>query len=82
MSGFNKEHLTPMLRDLRMNVRNFLLTATLEQLNVELEYSHEIKDTWRARFVEELIEETKRDGDIIRIDHAAEREANRVKYAN
>jgi hypothetical protein len=41
---------------LRMNVRNFLLTATLNELKRELELSNERKDTFRAACVQELID--------------------------
>lgn len=42
---------------LRQNVRNFLLVATLDELKRELEISISRKDTERAKYVQELIDE-------------------------
>lgn len=55
--------LTSAQRQLRQNVRNFLLVATLEELRGELAISKERGDTFRAQCVEELIDErTAEDG--------------------
>lgn len=51
------EGLTPAERQTRMNVRNFLLIATLAELVRELEISMERNDLFRARCIRELIEE-------------------------
>ena len=42
-------------RNLRWNIRNFLLVASDEQVQKELEISLERGDTLRARFIEEII---------------------------
>lgn len=52
-----QRELTPTERNVRANVRNFLLTASLEELRRELALSFERNDSMRARFVQELITE-------------------------
>jgi hypothetical protein len=54
---FNPSELPSHLRQLRQNVRNFLLVATPEELQKELELSKAKKDEWRAKFIQELIDE-------------------------
>jgi hypothetical protein len=44
-------------RQVRTNVRNFLLAATLPELLKEKQISEEQKDTLRTKFVQELIDE-------------------------
>jgi hypothetical protein len=51
------ENLPAYLRQLRQNVRNFLLTASKQELQKELQLSRERQDVWRERFVQELIDE-------------------------
>ncbi len=46
-------------RQLRMNVRNFLLVATPEEMAGELKLSQDRGDKLRERFVQELIDERK-----------------------
>jgi hypothetical protein len=53
----NPELLSHADRQLRMNVRNFLLVATRDELWKELEISNERGDLKRARFVQELLDE-------------------------
>lgn len=55
--AIDKSTLTPFQRNLRMNIRNFLLVATPEQLKRELEISRESGDTFRAECIQELIDE-------------------------
>ena len=50
------------VRQLRQNVRNFLLTATLEEMRKELQISRESGDAIRARFVQEMIDEKIEEG--------------------
>ena len=45
--------LTPAQRQIRQNVRNFLLIATIEELEVELT----IGDDFRKQCVQELLDE-------------------------
>ncbi len=52
--------LTPEQRQLRSNIRGFLMVATIEQLEKELEISIERKDTFRATVIREMIEEEQR----------------------
>ncbi len=49
----NQEH------NLRMNIRNFLLVATTEELQKELQISLDRKDAFRAKCIQELIDEEK-----------------------
>lgn len=49
--------MTDRERQIRQNVRNFLLVATMAELKAELRISQDKGDTLRARFVQELIEE-------------------------
>jgi len=49
--------LSPADRQLRQNVRNFLMTATLDELKKELAISKQRGDAKRAQFVQELINE-------------------------
>jgi len=51
------DNLTKAQRQIRMNVRNFLLVATMAELQKELTISLNSKDTFRAACVRELIEE-------------------------
>jgi hypothetical protein len=44
-------------RQLRQNIRNFLLTASLAELIIERNISLENGDTYRAECIEELIRE-------------------------
>jgi hypothetical protein len=53
----DKNTLTPAQRQIRMNVRNFLLVATIEELEVELKISKDTGDTFRAECVQELLDE-------------------------
>ncbi len=46
-------------RQLRMNIRNFLLVATDKELAIELQLSRHRGDTLRARFIQEMIDERK-----------------------
>lgn len=46
--------LTPAQRQLRQNVRNFLLVATIEELEVELTIGN---DPFRKECVQELLDE-------------------------
>lgn len=55
--------LTPTERNVRANVRNFLLTASLEEMKRELALSFERNDSMRARFVQELITEETNEND-------------------
>lgn len=48
-------------RQYRQNIRNFLLTATADELRREIEISEERGDTKRARYVRELLDETLND---------------------
>lgn len=50
-------NLTPGERQQRMNVRNFLLAATLDELRDEMVNSLDMGDTFRAKCVLELIVE-------------------------
>lgn len=52
-----KRELNSFERQVRMNVRNFLLIATPEELQKELALSLERNDKLRAEFVQELIDE-------------------------
>jgi len=49
--------LTPAQRSIRANIRNFLLTATPQELAQELELSERMSDVFRAECVLELIGE-------------------------
>lgn len=51
------EELTPTQRRIRMNVRNFLLVATIEELETELRISQESGNNLRAVCVRELLNE-------------------------
>ncbi len=53
----NVEMLTSTQRQVRQAVRNFLLTATPEELKREKEISLERNDQFRAQCVQELIDE-------------------------
>lgn len=55
--GHSKEILSPEKRDLRMNIRNFLLTATPAELQKELEISNDRGDKFRAMCIVELLNE-------------------------
>lgn len=46
-------------RRVRMNVRNAMMIATMDELRKELQISLDRNDTLRARFVQELIDEAK-----------------------
>lgn len=46
-----------MSENLRQNVRNFLMLATIDELERELKISTERSDMLRARYVQELIDE-------------------------
>lgn len=50
-----------MTQQLRQNIRNFLLTASLEQLEKELILSISRNDAQRAKYVQELIYEHKKE---------------------
>lgn len=52
------DELSPFFRNLRCNVRNYLMLATPSQLKKEIEISRERKDVWRAVFIQELMLET------------------------
>jgi hypothetical protein len=54
--------LLPHQRQIRMNVRNFLLPATLDESQKELEISLEKGDAFRAACIKEWISECKADG--------------------
>ncbi len=49
--------LTDRERQVRQDVRNFLINATLAELRLELEISNERGNAFRARCVQELIDE-------------------------
>lgn len=49
--------MSPSQRQLRMNIRNFLLVATADELQRELQISKDRNDTFRAQCIQELIEE-------------------------
>lgn len=49
------EELTPAQRQIRMNVRNFLLVATIEELETELRISNKTNDNLRAVCVKQLL---------------------------
>ncbi len=49
--------LTDAQRNLRINVRNFLMVATPEELQKELQLSLDAKQPFRAECVRELIAE-------------------------
>ncbi len=53
----DKSKLTDDQRRFRTNVRNFLMVATLPELQREKALSEERKDTFRAACVQELIDE-------------------------
>jgi hypothetical protein len=53
MAKIDVSTLTSFQHQLQLNVRNFLLVATPEELEISLEQ----KDEWRAKFVQELIDE-------------------------
>lgn len=50
-----------MSRQLRLNVRNFLLPMTVAEIRHELELSVEADDTARAGYVEEFLREVEVD---------------------
>lgn len=56
-TGAKTVELTPQQRQIRMAVRNFLLPATREQMVKELEISLERNDMFRAKCVQECIDE-------------------------
>lgn len=49
--------LTPAQRQNRQNVRNYLLVATIPEIEKEIEISKERKDEDRARFCQEVLDE-------------------------
>lgn len=49
------------MNQLRQNVRNFLMTATLEEMEKELIISIQRNDPLRARYVQEMIYEHKKE---------------------
>jgi hypothetical protein len=53
----NSDELDPHRRNIRENVRAFLLTATSKELGQELRLSINMADEFRAAVVRELIEE-------------------------
>lgn len=53
----DRETMTQQQRQMRMNIRNFLLVATPEELQGELQLSIERNDSFRADCIRELIEE-------------------------
>lgn len=55
------EELTPAQRQIRMNVRNFLLVATIQELETELRISKESKDNLRAVCVRQLLDQAIRE---------------------
>ncbi len=57
----NTEFLTLAQRQVRMNIRNFLLIATLDELKREKELSLERNDPFHAECVQELIDEMNND---------------------
>ena len=54
-----KDQMTPSMRQIRLNIRNFLLVATEEELQTELRISKDHNDVWRAECVQELIDQLK-----------------------
>lgn len=52
-----RELVTPAQRQHRMNVRNFLMVATPEELRKELDISEERGESFRAACIRELMEE-------------------------
>ncbi len=55
------EELTPAQRQIRMNVRNFLLVATIEELETELRISNNTNDNFRAVCVRQLLDQAIRE---------------------
>jgi hypothetical protein len=53
----DKSKLTHVERQARMTVRNFLLTATHDELKRELAISKEVNNDFRAACIQELIDE-------------------------
>ena len=51
----DKTTLTNAQRQIRMNIRNFLLVATIAELETEIEISNRTGDTFRAACVQELL---------------------------
>ncbi len=50
-------NLTPSQKNIRSAIRGFLLTATRAELEKELELSKERKDEFRAKCIQELLDE-------------------------
>jgi hypothetical protein len=57
-STLDRATLTPAQHQIRWNVRNFLLTATIAELVREKELSLERGDPFRAECIQELIDES------------------------
>jgi|AntRauTorcE11897_2_1112592.scaffolds.fasta_scaffold01099_3 FixJ family two-component response regulator len=53
----DKTTLTNAQRQIRMNIRNFLLVATIAELETEIEISNRTGDTFRAACVQELLDQ-------------------------
>jgi hypothetical protein len=51
------DNLTPKQRDVRAMIRGFLIGATPEEMEQELEISRKRGDTFRARVIAEVIEQ-------------------------
>lgn len=58
MTSAEIEALPRHQRQQRMNIRNFLLVATIPELQRELEISQKVGDEFRAICVQELLDET------------------------
>lgn len=53
----NKNSLTPQEKQIRQNIRNFLLIATKKELETEYANSIARNDSFRAECIQELIDE-------------------------
>lgn len=54
--------MTESQRRIRQHIRNFLLTATLDELDEELQLSLRMNDHFRAECIRELIREYQQEG--------------------
>ena len=65
------EELTPAQRQIRMNIRNFLLVATIEELATELRISKNQNDNLRAVCVRQLLDQAIREETEVGYDKLA-----------
>lgn len=73
----NIDKLTPAERRVRQTIRDFLLTASLDELKREEEISIERGDYFRAACVQELINETIKDNKMSEASHEEEKKRKR-----